>query len=300
MSKISKLGLGIIAFEGTEHIKNITYELRDLIDWIVVCLQKFSYDGSRYIEETDVNEVEHLKHCGLIDEIIWFESSNTYDDVKDKASIPRRIETDKRNFVLNHLQNKNMSQALVIDSDEFYEHDDFANAKKIYDENDNFHVSYCEYINYYRDYEHVLVWPFRSYVPFITDIEYRFSFDSGSFDRPSDPTRRYNIPGKGSFFIYPFNIVKMHHLSWIRIHIEKKISVWSAKKYFEKDSQELEKRILDRYYNYQDGQNAYITFNVPQFQVVVNRLPKQYIHMKYLLNEKAQNYDGRSNTNNGN
>ena len=45
MNNISKLGLGIIAFEGLEHIKNITYELRNLCDIIIICLQKYSYHG---------------------------------------------------------------------------------------------------------------------------------------------------------------------------------------------------------------------------------------------------------------
>ena len=69
----------------------------------------------------------------------------------------------------------------------------------------------------------------------------------------------------------------MHHLSWIRKNIEKKIDGWSAKKYFE-NVEGLKNAILNTYYNYKDGQNAVITFNVPMYQVVVNKLPRQYIH----------------------
>lgn len=293
MSKISKLGLGIVAFEGTEHIKNITYEIRDLCDYIVICLQEISYDGSIHISQDDIDECNHLLECKLIDDIIWFEPKDMHEDAKDKNAVPRMIETDKRNFILDYLQSKECSHALIIDSDEFYNHDDFKNAKNVINVNEQMVVTYCEYINYYRDYEHILVWPFHSYVPFVSEIKYRFSFDRGSFDRPSDPTRRYAIPDKGMYHIFPYNVIKMHHLSWIRINIEKKIASWSAKKYFANEKN-LEENILNRYYNYQDGMNAFITFNVPGFQVAVNRLPKRYITPKYILHERAESYESRS------
>ena len=69
MSKISKLGMGIIAFEGIEHIKNITYELRDLVDTIVICLQKESYHGEP-IQQSDVDDANKLLEYGYVDDII--------------------------------------------------------------------------------------------------------------------------------------------------------------------------------------------------------------------------------------
>ena len=40
-----KLGLGIIAFEGTELMAQIVTEIKDLVDYIVVGFQKQSYTG---------------------------------------------------------------------------------------------------------------------------------------------------------------------------------------------------------------------------------------------------------------
>ena len=74
----------------------------------------------------------------------------------------------------------------------------------------------------------------------------------------------------------------MHHLSWIRQDICSKIDNWSSRKYFD-DAVGLRDRIIDRYNNYQEGQNAIIMFNVPNYEVVVNRLPNQYINPKYNL-----------------
>lgn len=287
MSKISKLGLGIVAFEGTEHLKNITYELRDLCDTIAVCLQQTSYHGEP-IKEEDIKVVENLKNLGYIDTIIWFEPTDFHKD-KPEGDAPRIIETDKRNFICDYLEKEcGCSHIMVIDSDEFYHHDDFQRAKENYSNDDNMHIAYCEYTNYYRDYRHLMVWPFRSYVPFIAEAKYRFDFEKGNFTQPSDPTRRYYIDpnAKMNYFnIFDWSIVKMHHLSWIRLKIETKINAWSSKKLFS-NYETLKQDILDRYYNYQDGLNAILMFNVPYNQVKVNKLPKQYIHPHFRLDEE--------------
>ena len=282
MSKISKLGMGIIAFEGIEHIKNITYEIRELVDTIVICLQKESYHGEP-IHQEDVDLANQLLEYGYVDDIIWFKATDLHTEEGNAG--PRWIETDKRNFILDYLENTaKCSHSLVIDSDEFYDKEDFEYAKNLLDKDESARVSYCQYINYYRDYSHVLVWPFLAYVPFITESSFRFHFENGTFTLPSDPTRRYVTNSSVTPKVLAFDIIKMHHLSWIRIDIEKKLHNWSAKRYFQKD--ELHNAILNRYYNYVDGQNAIITFNVPNYNVCVNRLPKQYIHPHFYLDEE--------------
>ena len=45
MSKVEKLGLGIVAFDDITHLKNICAEIRDVCDVIVICLQDVSYFG---------------------------------------------------------------------------------------------------------------------------------------------------------------------------------------------------------------------------------------------------------------
>lgn len=284
MSKIRKLGLGIVAFEGSEHLKNITFELRTLCDNITVCLQKKSYHGEP-IQQEDVDIVENLKNLGYIDNIIWFEPADLHTD-EPAGDAPRLIETDKRNFICDYLEKEqDCSHLMIIDSDEFYHHDDFERAKKTYDADPNLHVTYCEYVNYYRDYRHVMVWPFNSYVPFISEAGYRFDFRKGNFTKPSDPTRRFYINPEAEmnhFNVFNWEMIKMHHLSWIRINIEQKVSSWSSRKLFE-NYEELRELILDRYYNYEEGLNAIIMFNVPCNQVEVAKLPKQYIHPHFML-----------------
>ena len=79
MSKITKLGLGIIAFEGTEHIANIIYEVRSSCDVIVVCLQALSYHGTPIAKE-DEDAIMNLQSLGYIDDVIWFNPTDMHPD----------------------------------------------------------------------------------------------------------------------------------------------------------------------------------------------------------------------------
>lgn len=279
MSNISKLGMGVVAFDDVTHLKNICSEIRDLVDVIVICLQDKSYFGIS-IDNKVVEYINELKREGFVDDVMWFEGK----DYGDSPEAPRLTETDKRNAIIDHLQNiHGCSHVLITDSDEFYEHDEFKNAKNAVEEG-NFNVSYCRYVNYYRDYRHIMLWPYKAYVPFISKSSYRFDFKKGTFNKPSDPTRRYVMGADEHYALFSFDLIKMHHLSWIRSNIESKIDNWSSKRYFE-SIEGLRDRILDRYNNYKDGQNAIIMFGTPDNEVVVNVLHKQYINPKYSLTE---------------
>ena len=283
MSKITKLGYGIIVFDDVCHLRNMLTEVRNSCDEIVVCLQNESYYGIP-INQKIVQHIKSLIDEKLVDDVIWFVPKELHEHEGPHA--PRLVETDKRNFILDYLEHeKGCSHSMVIDSDEYYDREDFERCKGLLNGADNIKVSYCEYLNYYRDYMHVMVWPFRCFVPFITESHYRFDFKNGSFDKPSDPTRRYYIPEKdGQYCVINFKTIKMHHLSWIRQDIRSKIDNWSSRKFFD-CFDGLRDRIIDRYENYKDGQNAVIMFKVPNFEVVVTKLQKQYINPKYGLTE---------------
>ena len=289
MSKISKIGVGIVAFEGTEHIKNITYEIREYVDEIVVCLQKVSYHN-KPIEQEDVDEVMSLVKVGLVDKVIWFEADLSYLNNKDKIphkeyrDIPRRIETNKRNYILDVLEADGCSHSMVIDSDEFYDWADFARATRLINDRDDIHVTYAQYINYYKDYRHYMLYPFQCFVPFIAEAKYRFEFRCNQFVKSIDPTRVYKLNNDEMYHIISWNVVKMHHFSWIRKDIRKKLDNWSSQDYFEKKKYE---RVFERFDNYQDWQNARVMFAIPKNEMCINKLVREYIHPHYKLTDKV-------------
>lgn len=301
----NKLGLGIIAFEGTELIAQCVMEIRDLVDYVVVGFQKKSYAGEN-CDPNDEYEVRKLKDEGIIDEILFIETNH--------QDFPRIQETEKRNKIIDDLKAHGCTHQLIIDSDEFYSHDSFAKAKKkIYDE--NIEISYCRYVNYFHDYTHYLVYPFKdgTYVPFIAKIDYKFSWQSTDFDKPSDPTRRYVRPKeiyidketkqpilkevkkengevvkvpmiryRVENYVFEWSELKMHHLSWLRNNIRKKMNAWSSKSYF-KNYLEIIDKSAEKFENFEDSetpQETFLLFNTPGNKLEIARFNKQYIHPK--------------------
>ena len=148
MSKIKKLGYGVIVFDDVCHLRNMLTEVRPYCDEIVVCLQNESYYGIP-IDQKIINHIGILVNEKLVDDVIWFVPKNLYEE-EGKHS-PRFVETDKRNFILDYLEDKGCSHCMVVDSDEYYDGDDFKHSRKLVETTEKITVSYCQYINYYRD-----------------------------------------------------------------------------------------------------------------------------------------------------
>lgn len=265
-----KIGLGIVAFEGTEFLNPIINELKDMLHHVVIGYQNISYHGDK-ISDKDLKEIINVKKIGLADEILEIKL-----DTNQEA---RQQETAKRNKLLDHLEAAGCTHALIIDSDEFYNADAFRNAISIIEKHDA-ECTYCEYINYYHDLQHYEVYPFEQgmYVPFITKIKYRFVWESKAITLPSDPTRRYNTAAQ----VIPWETIKMHHLSWVRDNIRDKLNAWSSKKCFP-NYDELINEACKSYDNFdqsKDEQYVKVLFNTPNNMVLIKKLPQQYITLK--------------------
>lgn len=291
---IKKVGLGIICFEGTEHLYNIISTLRDSVGYVSIGLQRLSYHSDK-ISNVDLQEIFRLRdEDHLVDEIVEIEL--------DTSKMARVQETDKRNILIQDAEDHGCSHVIIIDSDEYYTKKSFDYALAQIDEHD-YEMTYCQYVNYYHDYTHYLKYPFEQgmYVPFVSKTKYRHSFECTDFTMPSDPTRRYVIPYDridtvkqpdgtlrsvkhytASYHIFEWNEVKMHHLSWIRADIRKKMECWSSKKVFDNYDDLIDRSVLN--YNEFDPDNpnaqAMMMFNTPDNKVDVASFPKQFIHPK--------------------
>ena len=299
---IKKVGLGIVAFEGTEHLANIITELQDCLDYVSIGLQRKSYHGDP-IELIDLNEIIRLRdEDHLVDNIVEIELN-----MEDE---PRVQETDKRNILIQDAEDHGCTHVIIIDSDEFYSRNSFIKALKEIDDND-YEMTYCQYVNYYHDYKHFLVYPFKDgmYVPFVSKTKYRHSFECQDFPLPSDPTRRYVRPYSeiikvqhgdkvydkkiytADYHIFPWNTVKMHHLSWIRADIRKKVNMWSSKTCFTNYNDLIDKAV-DVYNHFDENstevQKASLLFNTPNHEVMVKAFPKQYIFPKFDINTRLR------------
>lgn len=289
---IKKVGLAIIAFEGTEHLYNIIYSIRESVDYVSIGLQRVSYHGDR-ISNVDLNEIFRLRdEDHLVDNIVEIEL-----DTSEEA---RKQETKKRNILIQDAEDHGCSHCIVIDSDEYYTKKSFDYALSEIDKHD-YEITYCQYCNYAIDYEHLLVYPFSQgmYVPFVSKVKYRCDYDGKSFNLPRDPTRVLSRPydridkartKDGQIVdlphytvenhIFEWKEIKMHHLSWLRANIRKKLENWSSKKVFE-NYENLIDQAVESYENFDQSQDTgklKMLFNTPGNTVDVVKLPKQFIH----------------------
>jgi len=258
MPIIKKLYYAINAFDATEHLESILSEIRNELDHVTAIWQKTSYCGNP-MQKEDLDELHRLQKMGLIDELVEF--------IGDKHKPHREQETDKRNMAVELARSNGFSHVMSVDSDEYYDIEQFREAKRLINEN-GWTITYWSYVNYYRDFNYYLVYPFRPLVPGIHSTYFKYTFN-GPTPGPTDPTRRINNPTNIGTYVFPDSIIRMGHAAWIRKDIRKKLENWSAKNYFTPD---LIDRAVDRWENWKEGDDAIMLFNVPENSVKVKKL----------------------------
>lgn len=262
MGKIKKLSLTINAFDSTELMELQLSKIRDQIDHIAAIYQSTSYCGNP-MDEGDWNELNRLKDIGLINELIKFKP--------DLGKFERKQECDKRNMGIELMKQNGSSHILNVDADELYDSDQFRLAKEKIEEN-GWPITYCSYINYYKDFWHQLIYPFKPYVPFIHSTFFKYTYQ-GPAPGPTDPTRRINNPSNIGTYIFPDEEIRMAHGAWIRKNIRKKLENWSAKSHF---NQELLDKAVETWENWTGSeQDVILLFNVPNNTVRVKKLEKK-------------------------
>ena len=258
MAKIRKLGYVINAFDASEHLDGILSEIRDQLGYVAAVWQKKSYWQNPMAKE-DMDELHRLKKVGLVDELIEFKPNY--------AKYSREQECDKRNMAMEMAKERGCSHVISADADEYYDKDQFRAAIELINEK-GYTNTYCSYVNYYKDFDHYLVYPFRPFVPFIHHVFFKYTYN-GPAPGPTDPTRRIHNPMNLGTYIFPDEMIRMGHAAWVRKDIRKKLVNWSAKNYFKK---ELIDQAVERWENWQEGEDAIMLFNVPENSVRVNRL----------------------------
>jgi hypothetical protein len=258
MAKIKKLALTINCFDASELLFDLISQIRDQVDWVAGFYQKKSY-WKTPMDPADMAELNRLKDLGLIDELIEFKPNF--------LRYSREQETDKRNMGIELAKQRGCSHILNIDADEFYDAEQFRRAKEIINR-DGWPITYWSYVNYFRDLEHYLVYPFRPFVPGIHSTFFTYTFN-GPAPGPTDPTRRILNPLNIGTYLFEDEEIRMQHFAWIRKNIRKKLDNWSAKDHFD---QNLINKAVKQFENWKEGDPAIMLFNVPENSVFVRKL----------------------------
>jgi hypothetical protein len=220
--------------------------------------------------------MHRLKKIGLVDELVEFKGN--------MAKYSREQECDKRNEGIELLKQRGCTHYCNIDSDEFYDTEQFKYAKKMINKY-GWGITYWSYINYVFDFSHYIVYPFKPYVNGINSTFFKFTFNDAGNGKPTDPTRRVHSPTGLGCHTFESGIT-MAHAAWVRKDIRKKLENWSAKDFFPK---ELITKAVNVYENWKenpDGSCPNITmlFNVPGNECYVRKLDKPIhnIHVPWL------------------
>jgi hypothetical protein len=211
-----KIGVSYNLFDGEELLEGSIKCIRDEVDYISVVYQKVSNFGNHCSDEL-IPLLNELKNKGLIDEL--FE----YRPKVDKGGHYNEI--TKRNIGVSLSLGQNCSHHMSMDSDEYYLLEEFKLLKKVVSEGD-FDSSACMLQTYYKEPIYKLTPPEEYYVSLLYKINHTSSYQLGNrLPVLVDPTRCMK-PGKCK--IFDRDEIQMHHLSYIRKDIRRKLENSSA------------------------------------------------------------------------
>lgn len=164
----------------------------------------------------------------------------------DLKKTPRENETDKRNLALKVAREWGATNFIMLDEDEFYQPDEFLKEKKRIEDN-NLAGLVCRVKCYFR-LPTLTIGYDTTLIPFIhkltPDLKFEFNrnypfawtdtngvpFTPGKRIR-IDPTRSMNITSG-----VEWSEITMHHMSWVRKDIKKKIRNSTARQNIEKST----------------------------------------------------------------
>jgi hypothetical protein len=231
-----KLGISYNLFDGEELLEKSIKQIRNLVDYVSVVYQITSNYGNSCDSEL-VPFLQKLHSKGLIDELV------EYTPILNQS--PHFNEVEKRNLGLTLSKNFGCTHHMSMDSDEIYLESQFLNTKEIID-NGGYDSSYCQMLTYYKTWDFVLDPPEEYYVALIYKIKENSKYVFGA-NTPVlvDPTRRMSNIAKP--LILKRDTIQMHHGSYIRNNMRKKLTNSSALVNFKNDVDQL----VDHYDNWE-------------------------------------------------
>lgn len=223
-----KLAAIYSVFDGEELLEGSIKQIYDHVDIFYLIYQNVSNYGEAY--EGGQKECERL--------------ANIYDKIKLVKYVPfggnaMSKERNKRKLGLKLLDD--CTHFMFVDCDEYYDVDDFGKAKEYVDRN-NIQGSVCKILTYFKYPTCCYDGLDGYYVPFI-HVNKRGIDNSANINYPYyvDPTRKVNV---SEVNLLP---IIMHHYSWVRKDISRKIRNSTARKNIESSS------LLHDYVNLKEG-----------------------------------------------
>lgn len=230
-------------WDGVELLKHSIKSIEKDIDSFIIVYQDVSNFGEKYNPLNEILETIKLFPNKSF-ELIYY--------------IPKGLgghlnETQKRNIGIEEAKKQNATHFLVLDCDECYL--DFSKAKQLFVDS-KADGSVCKIYTYFKKPTLRKEFEDNYFVPFIHKLETDTMTGVRNYPFYVDPTRRINCNNIILLDVF------MHHFSYVRNDIERKIRNSSAKANIEKGT------ILKDYYNSEIKAGSFIAdFNQKLIEV---------------------------------
>lgn len=190
-----------MVFDGEELLPFAINSIRKEVDFISVIYQTTSYYGNSHEPTPTLNTLD-------IDQLIHYEPNLTLP--------PKQIELNIRNLGLQLSRNAGCSHHISLDTDEFYDPEQLAYAKTI-----NCDMSIVPMELYYKEPTFLVYPPSKMLVSFIHPVENEYAI-LPKYPYPIEQTRR--LKQFNNVKVFSRGEVVMHHMSYIRKDIRRKLS----------------------------------------------------------------------------
>jgi hypothetical protein len=202
-----KLSATINFFNGEELLKEVILNIRPLVDHLSIIYQEYSNWNEELTDEAK-QILNELISESLVDDVVCYQPNIEL--------TPSLNEFNKREIGLKLAIKRNATHFLLMDADEFYDREQFTDAKQIIEIEDITYSCVHSYFYLRRPiYRSKLV--DTTNVCFITKITPKLIFKYNQ-DFPVehvDPTRRL-INESGKFKLFDHNTITMHHMNFVR------------------------------------------------------------------------------------
>jgi hypothetical protein len=206
-----KLAAVYNCWDGEELLKGSIDQIYKHVDLIIIVWQDVSNFGEKY------NPLERIIIDGIqdLDKVIFHK-------YEPKLRTGFKNEINKRQKGIEIAKQNNCTHFLHLDCDEYYDSQQFENAK-LYCASNNIKGSVCKMWTYFKDPTFRLETPEGYHVPFIHELKTHTRTGHKDYPFYVDPTRRIN---ETNVIELP---IMMHHFSWVRNDIYRKVNNSSAK-----------------------------------------------------------------------
>lgn len=199
-------------WDGAELLEASMATVSDHVDLIIVVWQSVSNYGEEYNPMVEVNLAKYDKVL-----MVKYTPNLSID--------PAFNERHKRNLGIDIARQHHCTHFLHMDCDEFY--NDFEEAKREYIRS-GMDGSVVPIYTYFKSPQYRLKNFDNYYVPFIHKLHPRTTAGAGAYPFYVDPTRKINAGG--------VRLLRepMHHMSWVRKDIDRKVRNSTARKNIER------------------------------------------------------------------